>query len=61
MNKELNAYRYTLYRIAHNYMSIEELRKEDIGLTYEELLEMAYENIQEEARTVLDKYWKGVR
>ena len=56
MNRELNAYRYTLYRIAHNYLSIEELREEDVGLTYEELLEMAYENIQQEAKNVLERF-----
>ena len=55
MNK-LNAYEYALMRIAYMYMAPEELRKEDMGLTYEELLEMAYENIILEAKTVLEKY-----
>jgi len=46
-----------LHRIAKGYMTPTQLRRDDIGLDYEEYLEMSYENIQMEARNAI----KGVR
>jgi len=48
---QFNSMLYALTRIAHGYQSIEELREhaEEIGLEYEETLEMSYENIKTEA------------
>lgn len=50
----------SLQRIAKHYYTPDQLRKEAgsaYGISYEEALEMSYENIQEEARFGL----KGVR
>ena len=49
-----------LRRISKDYQSSEQLRRaseEEWGLSYEEALEMAYENIQNEARMAI----KGMR
>ena len=49
-----------LRRISKDYQSSEQLRRaseEEWGLPYEEALEMAYENIQNEARLAI----KGMR
>ena len=42
--QKLKRYEAALKKIA-NFMSPEEIQKTDIGLSYEEHLEMAYENI----------------
>jgi len=47
-------YESALCEIAYNFKSPEELRKESIGLSYEEHLEMAYENIIFVAMRALD-------
>jgi hypothetical protein len=55
----LKAYRATLERIARGYQTPAQLRRSvgrDCGLNYEEGLEMAYENIQQEARNVLKRF-----
>lgn len=57
-NNEL-AYFNTLRRIAREYQTPDQLRKSaerDFGVSYEEALEMAYENLQSEAeRTIKGK------
>lgn len=55
----LEAYRATLERIARGYQTPAQLRRSvgrDHGLDYEEGLEMAYENMQQEARVVLKRF-----
>ena len=50
----------TLHKIAEEYESPEELAhsaEQKYGLCYREVLEMAYENIQQEARDVI----RGIR
>ena len=54
LRKEHSLMKNTLTRIAKEYQSPEELRKIDIGLDFEEHIEMAYENIKEEAQYVLN-------
>ncbi len=54
----------TLQKIAHEYLSPSELEtysEQEYGLPYEEALEMAYENIQHEARCAIDKLNLSVR
>ena len=41
--------------IAYGFHSVESLREQDDGLEYWERLEMAYENMQYEAKYALDK------
>lgn len=48
----LETYYYALMRIA-SYETPDQLKEDDYGLGYEEALEMAYENIQTEAKAVL--------
>lgn len=58
--KQFNIMLLTLRNIADGYQAPEQLRRSsqiDYGLDYEECLEMAYENIQEEARRAV----RGVR
>ena len=46
----------TLRRIVNHYQTPDQLRKsseKEYGLDYEETLEMAYENIQNEAKAVI--------
>lgn len=55
--KEYNQMRDALLKIALNYWSAEDLKEhaeEEYGLGYHEALEMAYENIQQEAKTGLN-------
>ena len=52
--KQRNKFRDTLSYIAYKYMTPEEMRENDIGLGYEEQLEMAYENIQMIAKIALE-------
>jgi len=42
-----------LHKIAKQYMTPAQIRRDDIGLDYEEYLEMSYENIQMEARNAI--------
>lgn len=51
--RQFNQMRHTLLRISKQYMTTKQLRKEseqDFGLGFEEAIEMAYENIQGEAK-----------
>lgn len=51
--KQFNVMRNYLLRISKGYSTTSQLKKEsrsDYGLDYEEVLEMAYENMQGEAR-----------
>lgn len=55
----LKAYRSTLERIAREYQTPAQLQRtigRDCGLDYAEGLEMAYENMQQEARAVLKRF-----
>ncbi len=49
--KQFNQMRTALIRIHNEYLSSDELREthENLGLDYEEALEMAYDNIQTDA------------
>lgn len=53
--QQFNQMRATLHEIAKNYMTPRQLQKSAAqqGLTYEESLEMAYENIQSDAAIAL--------
>jgi len=53
-NQELKRYKSALEHIAYGFKTPEEMREEDIGLSYEEHLEMAYENIIFVAMQALD-------
>lgn len=58
--KQFNLMLYTLQKIAKEYQTTKELRKnseKQYGLTYPEALEYAYENLQMEAKTAL----KGIK
>lgn len=58
--EQFNRMRDTLKRIAKGYQTPEQLRrnaKKGYGIEYEEALELAYENLQDEARRAI----KGVR
>ena len=56
--EQFNRMRSTLKRIATGYMTPAQIQRDkEQGLDYEEYLEMAYGNIQQEARTAS----KGVR
>lgn len=61
MNTDLEIKLYdALKRIARNYMTPVQIRrdaKKNVGLDYEEYLEMSYENIQTDAARAI----KGVR
>ncbi|MBX7174956.1 MAG: hypothetical protein K1X72_28525 [Pyrinomonadaceae bacterium] len=53
--EQFNQMLFTLKTISKSYMTPEKLRKESMktfGLDYEEALEMAYENIQWDAKKV---------
>ena len=52
----MNKHESVLRVIAYGFRPPEELREEAelMGLTYEEILEMAYENMQYEAKTALE-------
>ncbi len=55
MSKEQKLYD-TLKRIATGYQTTKQLRKDsqgEWGLDYEEALEMAYENIQQDAKSAI--------
>jgi hypothetical protein len=52
----VNGLRAALKRIAKDYCTPAQLRRQTHGLEYEEALEMAYENIQHEARTALKTF-----
>jgi len=55
----LKAYRTTLERIARNYQTPSQLARscgDDFGLDYSEAIEMAYENMQAEAKAVLKRF-----
>lgn len=55
---QFNVMLATLKKISKSYMTPNEIRRDsDSGLDYEEYLEMAYENIQQDARQAA----KGVR
>ena len=58
--RQWNQMRHTLLRISKQYMSSQKLRKEsegEYGLEFEESIEMAYDNIQGEAKSAV----KGVK
>lgn len=58
--EQFNRMRDTLKRIAKGYQTPDQLRRnaeKDYGVSYEEALELAYENLQEEAKRAS----KGVR
>ena len=58
--EQFNRMLYTLKRIAKHYQTPAKMRKnseKDFGLEYEEALEHAYENIQNEADLTI----KGIR
>jgi hypothetical protein len=58
--RQWNQMRHTLLRISKQYMSSQKLRKEsegEYGLEFEEAIEMAYENVQSEAKAAV----KGVK
>lgn len=57
--EQFNKMALTLRRIHHAYMTSEKIFKESkgknsIGLSYTEYLEMAYDNIQQEARAAVN-------
>lgn len=55
---QFNRMRSALRRIANGYMTPAQIQRDkEAGLDYEEYLEMAYENIQQEAKAAC----KGVR
>lgn len=58
--QQFNKMRTTLLRISKAYQTVKQLRKsaeKDYGLEPEEVIEMAYENIQNEAKDAV----KGVK
>jgi hypothetical protein len=58
--RQWNQMRHTLLRISKQYMNSQKLRKEsesEYGLEFEESIEMAYDNIQSEAKAAV----KGVK
>lgn len=57
---QFNTMRMVLFQICNRYQTVNQLRKSsnsDYGLEYEEALEMAYENIKEQAKLAI----KGVK
>ena len=50
--KQRDKFKSALHHIAYGFMTTEEIQENDIGLSYTEQLEMAYENIQELAKSV---------
>lgn len=55
---QFNRMLHTLRRISRDYMTPEQIQRDkETGLYYEDHLEMAYENIQQEAKAAC----KGVR
>ena len=55
--EQFNRMREALMVIATRYQTPDQLRRADIGLSYQETLEAAYENIQAEAADAV----RGVR
>lgn len=54
--QQFNAMRRALINISKGYQTPKQLRKDserDYGLDFDEAIEMAYENIQEEARVAV--------
>ena len=59
-NSNFNKMHEALRKIAKSYMNSEQIKKDSgpqFGLDYDEALEMAYDNIQNEARIAI----KGIR
>ena len=49
--KQRDKFKGALRHIAYGFMTTEEIQENDIGLSYTEQLEMAYENMQELAKS----------